>query len=94
MTLLPDEQSLHHRSIAASAEKLQIVGPSVFTSSKSFRVEQLRFVLLSFLIIFRVEKRRSSLAVEKGKLSSSSHTNKMLGHFVESGEEYNWYIQS
>ena len=56
LTLLPDEQSLHQRSTAASAEKLLNVGPSVLTSSKSFRVEQLRFVLLSFLIIFSVEK--------------------------------------
>ena len=56
LTLLPDEQSLHHRSTAASAEKLFKVGPLVLTSSKSFTVELLRFVLFSFLIIFKVEK--------------------------------------
>jgi len=91
LTLLPVEQSLHHRFTAASAERLLKVGPSVLTSSKSFRVEQLRLVLLSFLIIFSVEKKRSTLAVEKGKLRSSSLTNIMFGHFVESGEQYNWY---
>ena len=56
LTLLPDEQSLHHRSTAASAEKLLKLGPSVLTSSKSFRVEQLKFVLLLFLMFFSVEK--------------------------------------
>ena len=91
LTLLPEEQSLHHRFTAASAQKLLKVGPSVLTSSKSFRVEQLRLVLLSFLIIFSVEKKRSTLAVEKGKLRSSSLTNMMFGHFAESGEEYSWY---
>ena len=89
LTLLPDEQSLHHRTTAASAETLITVGPSVLTSSRSFSVEQLRLVLLSFLIIFSVEKKRSTLAVEKGKLRSSSLTNMMFGHLVESGEEYN-----
>ena len=84
MTLLPDE---HHRSIAASAEKLLKEGPSVLTSSKSFTIETLRFVLLSFLIILSIEESRSTLAVEKGKLNSSSLTNKMFGHFTESGEE-------
>ena len=61
LTLLPGEQSLHHRSTAASAEKLLKVGPSVLTSSKSFTVKQLRFVLFSFLIIFKVEKKNALL---------------------------------
>jgi hypothetical protein len=36
-----------------------------------------------------LKKKRSTLAVEKGKLRSSSLTKMMFGHFVESGEEYN-----
>ena len=54
LTLLPDEQLLHHRLTAALAEKVLKVGPSVFTSSKSFRVERLSLIL-SFFIIFSVE---------------------------------------
>ena len=88
---LPDEESLHQRSTSESDEKLLRVRPSVLTSRKSWRVEQLRFVLLLFLMIFKVEKKRSTLAVKKGKVKSSSLTNKMFGHFTTSGEEYNWH---
>ena len=78
LTLLAE--SLHQRSTAKSAEKLLRVGPSLLTSSKSLRVKQLRFVLLSFLMIFEVEKKRSTLAVKKGKLKSRLLTNKMFVH--------------
>ena len=74
LTLL--EESLHQRSTAESAEKLLRVGPSVLTSSKSLRVE-LRFVLLSFLI-FKVEKKCSTLAVEKGNLKNRLLTVNIL----------------
>ena len=72
---------------AESGEKLRRVGPS----SKSLRVEQFRLALLSFFIIFRIEKKRSTLAVENGKLNSNSVIKKMLGHFTESGDDFNWY---
>ena len=85
LTLLPDEQSLHQRSTAQSEEKLLKLGPSVLTYSKSLRVKQLRFVLLSVLMIFIIEKKHSTFAVENGKHISSSLTNKMLGQCIESG---------
>ena len=76
---------------AESGEKLLRVGPSTLTSSKSLRVEQFRLALLSFFIIFRIEKKHSTLAVENGKLNSNSLIKKMLGHFTESGDDFNWY---
>jgi len=82
----------NHFTIAASPVKLLRVGPSVFTSSKSLSVEQLRFVLLSFLIIFKVEKKSSTLAVEKGKLKSNSLTSNTLGHLTASDEERHIFL--
>ena len=52
---LPDWQ-LPQMFTAESGEKLLRVGPSTLTSSKSLRLEQFRLALLSFFIIFSIEK--------------------------------------
>ena len=76
LTLLPDEESLYQRSTAESTEKL-LGGGGAFSVDLSF---------------FKVEKKRSTLAVEKGKLKGSSClTSKVFGHLTVSSEEYNWY---
>ena len=50
-------------------------------------VETLRDVLLSVLMTFRLEKKRSTLQVEKGKLKSSSQIRRIFCHFAASGAE-------
>ena len=82
LTRWPDEQSLHQRSTTDCREAAK-VGPSVLTYKKLLSVEQLRFVFLLVLIIFRVQKRRSKFAVEKGKLKRSLAIIKsMFGYFA------------
>ena len=68
----------HQRSTAESAEKSHRVGPSVLTLSKSLRVELLRRALPSVFMIFKVEKKCSTLAVEKGKLKATHWPTRSL----------------
>lgn len=87
LTLRVVLQSLHHRSTAESGLKWLRGGPSVVISRRSSTVETWRDVLLSVLMTFRLEKKRSTLPFENGKLKSSSHISRIFGHFAASGAE-------
>lgn len=60
-TLLVVAESFHHASIALSGEKSLSSGPSTLMSRRSLSVDVFRFVRLTVLITFSVEKILSQL---------------------------------
>ena len=85
------EESFHHKSTDESEEKLLRGGPSVFISNKSSKVSELRLVLFSVLITFKIEKVLSTFAVEKGKLNKRLQMCSRFCQLPESGEACSLY---
>ena len=88
---LLDMVSVHHKSIACTAEKSSSSGPSTVMSKRSLRVEVFRLVQRSVLINFKAENVLSMWPFEKGKLKMSSQIKRILAHLPESGATNNLY---